>query len=127
MASKTQITIDDLLQYRSRKFEIMSIYEEIKAAYFPIKTASGNGSNGSTPGDPTAAAFHHIETLRNKATRLQKRNDLVNLWLETCEDSELAAICRLHYCVGKPWSETGSMLGFAGITVRAKVNKYFEI
>ncbi len=67
------------------------------------------------------------KTLRNKSTRLQKRNDLVNLWLETCEDSKLAAICRLHYCVGKPWSETGSMLGFAGITVRAKVNKYFEI
>jgi hypothetical protein len=126
MDNAFQISIEDLRNYRHRKHEIMSIDEEIKASYYPLHSAGSNsGGHGSTPGDPTAQAVKHIEALRNKAEKVQKKVDLVDMWLVTCQDSELAAICRLHYCAGKSWGMTAAMLNYERPSVVSRVNRYF--
>lgn len=123
-----EVTIIDLKDYRHILNEIKAIDLQLEMIYLP-SSPSGNttGAHSTEPGDPTVRTYHQIEALHARRRRLKAKIALVDSWLLTLEDHQLAAIIRCRYIVGMSWAEVSWKICGSGseATSRSIVRRYF--
>ena len=130
-----EMTIERLRQFRGIQKEVVEMQREIVTLYYPISSPNGRTEPGysSTPGDPTAQAYHKIERqkekLEHKTQLLAQELEDIEEWLDQLDDHELRAIIRAHYLLGDPWKRCTQRILCYEFTDSAKfrVYRYFGL
>lgn len=130
------MTIEELEEYRRNgRFilsEIDALNLQIEHKYDTRKSpAGGDGTHGSTPGDPTGRTAQDIIEMKEELAALQNRwADIVRTidqWLLTVDDPEIRSIVRWHYSLGYSWKRTsGKVYGRNDYYLaRKRIHRFF--
>ena len=128
------MTLQRLREIPKLRKEIEDLENLRETFYFPVRSpASGSESHSTTPGDPTARAFHDLERIdlriAVKIEQLRKEVESAMDFLDTVEGSDVRRCIICHYLQGMTWKQTTRhVLGYYGSdTAKKRVYRYFGL
>lgn len=130
----TDITIEDLEQFRGLSAELEALIQERQWLYYPISSPNGRemiGQRGNTPSDPTSAALQKLDAIDKRIEARQ--NEIVDKlqaildWLDTVQDKEIRSMIHWHYLLGLNWKQTArKVYGYNDYQVaRKRIMRFF--
>ena len=110
--NKSKEILKELNNYRAYLCEANALEYQIEQLYNTYRSPSWEGVGGHSEGGPTQTeqAISKIDPLeqmyRTKMELAREKLQMLEEWLSTVEDKDVANCIRWHYMIGCTWKET---------------------
>lgn len=105
----TEITINQLRQYRHIKANLLLLEQELDELILKSKAVDGAGRSGNIS-DTVAQIVLERERVRRRIEALSERKSAVEAYFSQCEEY-YGLLLRWHYAEGRTWTAIAMTLG----------------